>query len=76
MLQVVAFCDVDMKKISKGFYTYEESDVCVYCVIAVHYNVLMMFVQIIPKPKVPIIHFRETHPPLLICVQCVSEHMI
>ena len=29
MLQVVAFCDVDVKKINKGFYIYEESDVCI-----------------------------------------------
>ena len=28
VLQVVAFCDVDVKKINKGFYIYEESDVC------------------------------------------------
>ena len=27
MLQVVAFCDIDVKKINKGFYIYEESDV-------------------------------------------------
>lgn len=26
--QVVAFCDVDEKKIKKGFYCYEESQVC------------------------------------------------
>lgn len=48
--KVVAFCDVDVKKINKGFYIYEESD-------------------IIPKPKVPIIHYREAHPPLLIYVK-------
>ena len=29
MLQVVAFCDVDVKKINKGFYIYEESNVCI-----------------------------------------------
>ena len=29
VLQVVAFCDVDVKKINKGFYIYEESDVCI-----------------------------------------------
>lgn len=27
-LQVVAFCDVDVKKIHKGYYIYEESEVC------------------------------------------------
>lgn len=27
VFQVTAFCDVDEKKITKGFYTYEESEV-------------------------------------------------
>lgn len=27
VLQVVAFCDVDQKKLAKNFYTYEESEV-------------------------------------------------
>lgn len=27
VFQVIAFCDVDEKKITKGFYTYEESEV-------------------------------------------------
>ncbi|XP_065898682.1 queuosine-tRNA galactosyltransferase-like isoform X3 [Dysidea avara] len=48
--KVVAFCDVDVKKIHKGFYIYEESET-------------------VPKPKVPIIHFTEARPPLLICVK-------
>ena len=29
LLQVVAFCDVDVKKINKSLYIYEESDVCI-----------------------------------------------
>ncbi|NXY43391.1 B3GNL protein, partial [Ceuthmochares aereus] len=48
--QVTAFCDVDEKKISKGFYTYEESEER-------------------PKPKIPIWHFRDASPPLIICVK-------
>ncbi|KAM9296420.1 queuosine-tRNA galactosyltransferase [Gastrophryne carolinensis] len=48
--KVVAFCDVDVNKISKGFYTYEES-------------------QERPKPKIPILHFKEAAPPFIICVK-------
>ncbi|CAH1273716.1 B3GNTL1 [Branchiostoma lanceolatum] len=48
--KVAAFCDVDAKKIEKGFYTYEES-------------------MDVPKPRVPIIHFREASPPFIICVK-------
>lgn len=48
--KVAAFCDVDVKKISKGFYTFEDSEQR-------------------PKPKVPIIHFREATPPIIICVK-------
>ncbi|TRY87346.1 hypothetical protein DNTS_017214 [Danionella cerebrum] len=47
---VKAFCDVDEKKIQKGFYTYEESAKR-------------------PKPKVPVLHFREASPPFIICVK-------
>ncbi|XP_053939241.1 UDP-GlcNAc:betaGal beta-1,3-N-acetylglucosaminyltransferase-like protein 1 isoform X2 [Cuculus canorus] len=48
--KVTAFCDVDEKKITKGFYTYEESEET-------------------PKPKIPIRHFRDASPPLIICVK-------
>ncbi|XP_078612153.1 queuosine-tRNA galactosyltransferase-like [Branchiostoma floridae x Branchiostoma japonicum] len=48
--KVAAFCDVDVKKIEKGFYTYEES-------------------KDVPKPRVPIIHFRDASPPFIICVK-------
>lgn len=47
--KVVAFCDVDAKKVN-SFYTYEESPER-------------------PKPKVPIVHFTEAHPPLVICMK-------
>ncbi|CAL4141082.1 unnamed protein product [Meganyctiphanes norvegica] len=47
--KVVAFCDVDVKKVGK-FYTYEHS---------AEKN----------KPKVPIIHFSEAKPPLVICMK-------
>lgn len=52
--KVVAFCDVDAKKVN-SFYTYEESPER-------------------PKPKVPIVHFTEAHPPLVICMKLVSRH--
>lgn len=48
--KVVAFCDVDHKKIARGFYTYEES-------------------KELPKPRIPIVHFTEARPPLLLCVK-------
>ena len=48
--KVVAFCDVDAKKIAKKVYTYEES----------HKR---------PKPTVPIIHFSEVKPPVIICMK-------
>ncbi|XP_072029834.1 queuosine-tRNA galactosyltransferase-like [Amphiura filiformis] len=48
--KVVAFCDVDVKKIDKGAYIYEES-------------------QEIPKPQVEIVHFRDAHPPFVICMK-------
>lgn len=47
--KVVAFCDVDVKKIG-NFYTYEHSLEKI-------------------KPKVPIIHFCEAKPPLVICMK-------
>ncbi|KAK3859260.1 hypothetical protein Pcinc_034614 [Petrolisthes cinctipes] len=47
--KVVAFCDVDVKKIG-SFYTYEETTEK-------------------PKPRVPIIHFKDTTPPLIICMK-------
>ncbi|CAG0885265.1 unnamed protein product [Darwinula stevensoni] len=48
--KVVAFCDVDSKKIANGFYIYEESSE-------------------VPKPRVPILHFRDASPPFVICVK-------
>ncbi|XP_071429971.1 queuosine-tRNA galactosyltransferase isoform X3 [Pithys albifrons albifrons] len=48
--KVIAFCDVDEKKIAKGFYTYEESEES-------------------PKPRVPVCHFRDAAPPLVLCVK-------
>ncbi|XP_037804568.1 UDP-GlcNAc:betaGal beta-1,3-N-acetylglucosaminyltransferase-like protein 1 [Penaeus monodon] len=47
--KVVAFCDVDVKKIGTC-YTYEES-------------------KERPKPKVPIVHFSQIKPPLIICMK-------
>lgn len=48
--KVVAFCDVDQKKITKGFYTYEDS-------------------KENPRPRIPILHFRDASPPFIICVK-------
>uniref|UniRef100_A0A3P9H856 UDP-GlcNAc:betaGal beta-1,3-N-acetylglucosaminyltransferase like 1 n=1 Tax=Oryzias latipes TaxID=8090 RepID=A0A3P9H856_ORYLA len=48
--KVRAFCDVDVKKIKRGFYTYEES-------------------QERPKPRVPVLDFREACGPFIICVK-------
>ncbi|XP_040003100.1 UDP-GlcNAc:betaGal beta-1,3-N-acetylglucosaminyltransferase-like protein 1 isoform X2 [Xiphias gladius] len=48
--KVKAFCDVDEKKIQKGFYTYEES-------------------KEIPKPKIPILHYKDASAPFIICVK-------
>ncbi|XP_072567898.1 queuosine-tRNA galactosyltransferase isoform X1 [Paramormyrops kingsleyae] len=48
--KVRAFCDVDHKKIRKGFYTYEESEET-------------------PKPRIPILHFRATNSPYIVCVK-------
>ncbi|XP_048347428.1 UDP-GlcNAc:betaGal beta-1,3-N-acetylglucosaminyltransferase-like protein 1 isoform X4 [Sphaerodactylus townsendi] len=48
--KVIAFCDVDKNKITKGFYVYEES-------------------KEKPKPRIPIIHFRDASPPFIICVK-------
>lgn len=48
--KVVAFCDVDEKKISRGVYIHEESEE-------------------VPKPRVPIIHFKDAVPPMVICVK-------
>lgn len=47
--KVVAFCDVDVKKVG-NYYTYEHS------------------VEK-PKPKIPIIHFSEAKPPLVLCMK-------
>lgn len=47
--KVVAFCDVDVKKIG-NYYTYEHS------------------VEK-PKPKIPMIHFSEAKPPLVLCMK-------
>ncbi|XP_076060901.1 queuosine-tRNA galactosyltransferase-like [Oratosquilla oratoria] len=47
--KVMAFCDVDTKKVGT-VYTYEEAPWK-------------------PKPKVPIIHFKEAHPPIIICMK-------
>lgn len=51
--KVVAFCDVDVKKIGTS-YTYEES-------------------KERPKPKVPIVHFSQVKPPLIICMKMVRQ---
>ena len=48
--KVIAFCDVDEKKINKGFYVFEEACFC-------------------PKPKVPVIHFKDAKPPIIVCVK-------
>lgn len=48
--KVSSFCDVDVKKIERGIYTYEESDE-------------------VPKPRVPIKHFRDVRPPFVICMK-------
>ncbi|XP_006886363.1 PREDICTED: UDP-GlcNAc:betaGal beta-1,3-N-acetylglucosaminyltransferase-like protein 1 [Elephantulus edwardii] len=48
--KVVAFCDIDERKVKKGFYCYEDS-------------------QERPKPRVPILHFRDAQPPFIICVK-------
>lgn len=55
--KVVAFCDVDVKKIG-SFYTYEES------------------AEKPPKPRVPILHFKDTKPPLIICMKMVYHYDI
>ncbi|PIK59676.1 putative UDP-GlcNAc:betaGal beta-1,3-N-acetylglucosaminyltransferase-like protein 1-like [Apostichopus japonicus] len=48
--KVIAFCEVDKKKIEKGVYIYEES-------------------KVLPKPRIPILHFTDAKPPLIICVK-------
>ena len=48
--KIVGFCDVDVKKLTSGFYTYEESEER-------------------PKPKIPIVHFSQAKPPIVICVK-------
>lgn len=48
--KVIAFCDVDLKKINKKHYTYEECETN-------------------PKPKIPIIHYTELVPPVVICMK-------
>lgn len=55
--KVVAFCDVDVKKIG-SFYTYEEA------------------AEKPPKPRVPILHFKDTTPPLIICMKMVYHYVI
>ena len=48
--KVIAFADVDLKKIAKKWYTFECCDKA-------------------PKPKVPIIHYTDLKPPVVICVK-------
>ncbi|XP_071813362.1 queuosine-tRNA galactosyltransferase-like [Apostichopus japonicus] len=48
--KVMAYCDVDEKKIEKGVYIYEES-------------------KVLPKPRIPILHFTNAKPPFIICVK-------
>lgn len=48
--KVRAFCDVDDKKIKKGWYTYEDS-------------------KDRPKPKIPVLHYRDASPPFIVCVK-------
>lgn len=48
--KVTCFCDVDAKKISKQWYTHEES-------------------KQLPRPRVPIVHFSQLQPPVILCVK-------
>ncbi|XP_072736878.1 queuosine-tRNA galactosyltransferase isoform X2 [Ciconia boyciana] len=74
--KVTAFCDVDEKKITKGFYTYEESECLVAPKTKLTSNPVCpstegycFFLQERPKPKIPIHHFRDATPPFIICVK-------
>ncbi|CAF3884420.1 unnamed protein product, partial [Rotaria magnacalcarata] len=49
--KVMCFCDMDPKKISKGFYTDELSQ---------------------DKRRIPVIHFTQATPPIIICVKLVK----
>ncbi|KAF4797300.1 UDP-GlcNAc:betaGal beta-1,3-N-acetylglucosaminyltransferase-like 1 [Turdus rufiventris] len=72
--KVTAFCDVDEKKIAKGFYTYEESESSAAPETKLATNLsasvpLPFFLQERPKPKIPVCHFRDATPPFVICVK-------
>nr|CAD7402215.1 unnamed protein product [Timema poppensis] len=53
--KVVAFCDVDVKKVGKYYAPYEKG--------AKNF------------PKIPIIHFKDSTPPLVICVKLKLERL-
>ena len=38
----MAFCDVDVKKINKGYYIYEESDVRILLLLSSVYNIIIV----------------------------------
>ena len=69
--QVIAFCDVDVKKISRGYYTYEESQV-IYCYTSTAVVTGDLYIQELPRPRIPILHFIAAKPPFVICVKWVS----
>lgn len=59
--KVIAFCDVDEKKISKQWYTYERNG------LDSEDRISRLTKGV--KPKVPICHFRSAHPPFIICLK-------
>ncbi|OWK53877.1 UDP-GlcNAc:betaGal beta-1,3-N-acetylglucosaminyltransferase-like protein 1 [Lonchura striata] len=70
--KVIAFCDVDEKKITKGFYTYEESESLATPKTKLASNLsasVPLLLQERPKPKIPVCHFRDATPPFVICVK-------
>ncbi|XP_028978147.2 UDP-GlcNAc:betaGal beta-1,3-N-acetylglucosaminyltransferase-like protein 1 isoform X1 [Esox lucius] len=69
--KVTAFCDVDENKIKKGFYTYEDSKVLELRQHRCHHSHVPRFSasQERPKPKIPVLHYKDAAPPYIICVK-------
>ncbi|XP_078138786.1 queuosine-tRNA galactosyltransferase isoform X3 [Centroberyx gerrardi] len=67
--KVKAFCDVDENKIQKGFYTYEESKCLVQCRLFIFHYRSPEEHEERPKPKIPVLHYKEASSPFIICVK-------
>lgn len=64
--KVVAFCDVDKKKIDKGWYVYEMDCAGDHQAGDDPSSVKKMRKD---KPHVPIVHYSQMEPPVVICVK-------